>query len=132
MTTSTRPTGITILAALAAIGGVLDLLGGLLLFGLGGVVAVGASAGVGALVVVVGLALMVVGVLYLALSWGFWTLKPWAWILGAALAIISIVLSVLSFLSGGGITSLIISIIIPAVILYYLMRPEIQALFGRK
>jgi hypothetical protein len=132
MTVSSRPTGITILAALAAIGGVLDLLGGLLLFGLGGVVATAAGAGIGALAVVSGLALIVVGVLYLGLSYGFWMLKPWAWIVGAALAIVSIVVSVVGFIGGGSITSLIISIIIPAIILYYLTRPEIQAIFGRK
>ena len=90
-----------------------------------------AGAGLGALAVVSGLATLVTGVLALALSWGFWTLKPWAWILGVALAIIQIVLFVLSLVGGGGFYG-ILPAALAVVIIYYLMRPEIQALFGRK
>jgi hypothetical protein len=72
-----RPTGITILAILAGIGGVLGLLGGFALF-LGGTVLFGAA---GALF---GLAALALAALSLAFSWGAWTLQAWAWPLGVA------------------------------------------------
>jgi hypothetical protein len=126
----TRPTGITVLAILAAIGGVFALLGGLALIGLGGLAS---ASGVGGFAVIIGLLLLVLGVLQLVLAYGFWGLKPWAWTLGVGLQVASVVLSLLQFLNntGGGITSLIISIVISGVILYYLFQPHVKAAFGR-
>jgi hypothetical protein len=121
-TTSTRPTGITILAILAGIGGVLTALAGIALFVLGAV----AFGGLGALL---GLAFLAVAALYIAFCVGALQMKPWAWPLGIVGAAAGIVLSVLQLL--GGDVSQIISIAIGAGILYYLMRPEIKAAFGR-
>ena len=124
--------GITILAVLSAIGGVLTILGGIALIGLGGVA--GASSGSAALFwmgAICGLLLLVSGIASLAFAYGAWTLQPWAWTLGVALQIISLALSVLSIVGGGDISSQIISIAIAAIILYYLMQPTIKAAFGR-
>lgn len=129
---ATRPLGITILAVLAAIGGVFAILGGIALVGLMGVA--GASTGSPALFglgAVFGLVILVVGVAYIAFAYGAWTLKPWAWPLGVALAAISLLLSVLNIVSGGSIAGEIINIVIAAVILYYLFQANIKALFGR-
>ena len=85
MTMPTRPTGITILAVLSAIGGCLALLAGLFATVLGGAVgAATGSAAVGGLVSVLGLIAIVYGALSLAFAYGAWTLKPWAWNLGMA------------------------------------------------
>jgi hypothetical protein len=130
--TTARPMGITILAVLSAIGGVLTILGGIALIGLGGVA--GASSGSAALFgmgAIFGLLLLVSGIASLAFAYGAWTLQPWAWTLGVALQIISLALSVLSIVGGGDISSQIISIAIAAIILYYLMQPTIKAAFGR-
>ena len=129
---ATRPTGITVLAVLSAIGGVLGLLGGIALIGLGGVAA--ASTGTAAyfgLGAIWGVILLATAVASLAFAYGAWTLKPWAWPLGVALQVISLVLSALTVLSGGDITSQIISVVISAIILYYLFQPNIKAVFGR-
>jgi len=127
-----RPMGITILAVLSAIGGVLSILGGIALIGLGGVGA--ASTGQAALFgmgAIFGLLLLVSGIASLAFAYGAWTLQPWAWTLGVALQIISLALSVLSIVGGSDIASQIISIAIAGIILYYLMQPSIKAVFGR-
>ena len=124
--------GITILAVLSAIGGVLGLLGGIALVGLGGVAA--ASTGTAAyfgLGAIWGVLLLATAIASLVFAYGAWTLKPWAWPLGVALQVISLALSLLTILSGGDITGQIISIVISAIILYYLFQPSIKAVFGR-
>jgi hypothetical protein len=121
-TTQARPTGITILAVLAGVGGVLTALAGIALFVLGAV----AFGGLGALL---GLAFLAVAALYIAFCVGALQMKPWAWPLGVVGAAASIILSVLQLI--GGDVSQIISIAIGAAIIYYLMRPEIKAAFGR-
>jgi hypothetical protein len=120
-----RPTGITILAVLAAIGGVFGLLGGFGVLFVGGVVSSPA-------VVVLGLCALAYAALFIAFAYGAWTLKPWAWPLGVAVAIFGIVVAILQVLVGGSsIFSQIISVAIDGAILYYLNQPGIKALFGR-
>ena len=119
-----RPTGITILAILAGIGGVLGLLGGFALF-LGGTVLFGAA---GALF---GLAALALAALSLAFSWGAWTLQPWAWPLGVVLAAGSIIYALVLILGGSSIISQAITIILYGAVLYYLNQPGIKSLFGR-
>ena len=127
-----RPMGITILAVLSAIGGVLGILGGVALIGLGGLAATstGTAAyfGLGA---VWGILILASAVASLVFAYGAWTLKPWAWPLGVALQIIGLALSALSVISGGDISSQIISVVISLIILYYLFQPNIKAVFGR-
>jgi len=120
-----RPTGITILAVLAAIGGVFGLLGGFGVLFVGGVVSSPA-------VVVLGLCALAYAALFIAFAYGAWTLKPWAWPLGVAVAIFGIVVAILQVLLGGSsIFSQVISVAIDGAILYYLNQPGIKALFGR-
>lgn len=127
-----RPMGITVLAVLSAIGGVLGILGGVALIGLGGLAAASTgSAAFFGLGAIWGVLLLATAVASLAFAYGAWTLKPWAWPLGVALAIISLALSALTIISGGDISGQVISVVIQAIILYYLFQPSIKALFGR-
>jgi len=130
MTASTRPMGITILAILAAIGGVLGILGGLAVTLLGGVVAT-ATGGLGGLITIVGLVALVIGIAEVALAYGFWTIKPWAWMLGIGVSVASIVIALLYVVNGTSITNEIISVAVSGVIIYYLWQPSIKALFGK-
>src|SRR6476620_6077474 len=117
-----RPTGI---AVLAAIGGFFGLLGGFGVLFVGGVVSSPA-------VVVLGLCALAYAALFIAFAYGAWTLKPWAWPLGVAVAIFGIVVAILQVLLGGSsIFSQVISVAIDGAILYYLNQPGIKALFGR-
>lgn len=119
-----RPTGITILAILAGVGGVLGLFGGFVLLFAGTVV----FGGLGA---ILGLAALAYAALLISFAYGAWTLKPWAWPLGVAGSIFGIVLGVLYIIGGQSIASQALSIVVDGAILYYLNQPGIKALFGR-
>jgi hypothetical protein len=119
-----RPTGVTILAVLAIIGGVLGLLGSIAIIGVGGAV-------LGGMAVVLGLVGLVSSVLSLAFGIGAWTLKPWAWMLGVVAEGLSILMSVISIVSGQSVGSQLVSIVIAGAILYYLMTPTVKQAFGR-
>ena len=127
-----RPTGITILAVLSAIGGILGILGGIALFGLSGLAAgaTGTTAyfGLGA---IFGLIALASGIASLVFAYGAWNLLPWAWTLGVALQVISLILAALAIVGGGDIGSQVIGVVISAIILYYLFQPQIKAAFGR-
>ena len=142
--TQQRPTGVTILAILAFIGGALGILVGGLGTICGGVLGgLGAAAtreipnggqlvAVGFLAGLTGLSALVIGVLELITGFGFWTLKPWAWILGMIVSIVGIVLALFSaIVARGGLFGAIIPIVIYGVIIYYLFTPEVKKAFGR-
>ncbi len=135
-----RPTGVTILAILAAIVGILGLCASLALIGLGGVFGgilggrVGAGAGlfVGALGVFLGVITLVIALLELAFAYGAWNLRPWAWLLGIGTEVVAGLLAVIRLIDGrGSAGSEVISIAIAAIIVYYLMTPEVKRAFGR-
>jgi len=127
-----RPTGITILAVLFAIGGVLGILAGVALLGVG---AIAAGSGLGGLAAIFGIIALALGAAEIAEAYGLWTLKPWAWTLGIGLAIVSLAFIVLQAVLSGNIVdtlvSSIISIVIWGVVLWYLMQPQIKAALGR-
>ena len=122
-----RPTGVTILAVLAAIGGVFGILGGVALLGLGGLFA---AAGLGGFAFIFGLVLLVVGIADLAFAYGAWTLKPWGWQLGIVVSVAYVVVQVIQVVLGGDISGAIIGIVVSAVIIYYLNMPDIRRAFG--
>ena len=135
-----RPTGVTILAVLAAIVGVLALCGALALVGLGSILGgiagsrLGAGAGilVGSLGVIFGLFTLVIALLELAFAYGAWNLRPWAWMLGIVAQGISVVLGLVRLVDGRGIASgEIIGIVISGLIIYYLRTSEVKRAFGR-
>ncbi len=126
-----RPTGVTIIAVLAAIGGVFALIAGLALVGIGGAAAAGGAA-VGGLATIVGLLLLVYGVVALILAYGFWTLKPWAWTLGVGLEAAGIVINILQYINNSAnALGTVVSIAIAGVVLWYLFQPHVKAAFGR-
>jgi hypothetical protein len=123
-----RPTGVTILAVLAAIGGIFALLAGLALLGFGSFFA---ATGLGGLAFVFGLLILAVAVAELVFAYGAWTLKPWAWQLGIVFAVVSIIIAVVEVVLGyAAITSVVVSVVISAVIIYYLNTPDVRRAFG--
>ena len=125
-----RPTGVTIIAVLSAIAGVFGLLAGIALLTAGSVI--GAAAGLGGFVVVGALIVIAYSILSLVLAYGFWTLQPWAWPLGIGVEVLGIVQAVLQFMNDTRqLVSLIISLAIAGVVLWYLFQPHVKAAFGR-
>ena len=122
-----RPTGVTILAVLEFIVGIIALLGGL--GALVGSAALG-FAGRGMLSGVFGIfggVALIFGILALVVGWGMWTGREWAWIVGIVLAVLGLVSGVvqLAFFNA----SAILQILIDLLILYYLTRPHVKAFF---
>ena len=125
-----RPTGVTILAILAFVGGILSILGALTLLGLGGFLA---GAGFGGLAVFFGIYALVWGALALWIGWGFWQLRPSAWRWGIILMVIGAVITIVQIPLGysGGIASAAISVAIDLAVIYYLTTPAVRAAFGQ-
>lgn len=140
MSTAVRPQGVTIIAILAFIGGILGIVGGLgatILGGiLGGALAASGEAGAGMLggfFAVLGIGILGLGIAEVVVGWGLWGLKPWAWMVSVIVFIANIVVSLLFALAGNSLISIstLVGIAIPAIILYYLMTPPVKAAFGR-
>jgi hypothetical protein len=122
-----RPTGVTVLAIVAAIGGVLGILGSLALLGIGAVF----SAVGGSFAAVFGLLLLALSVAELAIAYGFWTAKPWAWTWGITLQAAGVIIALVEFALGyGSISNLVIDVVVAGIIIYYLNQPAIRSYFG--
>jgi hypothetical protein len=122
-----RPTGVTILAIVAAIGGVFGILASLALLGFGAVFAVVG----GGLAFIFGLVLLALSIAELAIAYGFWTAKPWAWTWGIVLEAASVVVGLVELVfSYGSFSSLVVDLIVAAIIIYYLNEPTIRSYFG--
>ena len=107
-----RPTGITILAALASISvvfGVIAMLGGL-----------GGASGA----LLIGAILTILGAVTV---YGLWNLRPWGWPLALVLWVLS-TLDALLLLANGTINT---NLIVGPLVVLYLMRADIRAAFGR-
>jgi hypothetical protein len=151
-----RPIGVTIIAILTIIGGILLLLSGVALVTLGVFVSVpvnttSASSSIGAQFIsvisaAVGGVLLAIGIGYIVMSYGLIKGKGWAWTITIILIIIGIVIQIVSTSVGSvfttsslhnannvssGIVGSIIGIAINIVILYYLYRPHVKAYFGK-
>jgi hypothetical protein len=125
-----RPTGVTIIAVLAAIGGVFGLLAGIALLAAGP--AVSSATGLGGLVTIAAWIVLAYSVLSLALAYGFWMLKSWAWPLGVGVEVLGIIQAVLQYLNDTRqLISLIVSLALAGFILWYLYQPHVKAAFGR-
>ena len=124
LTPSKRPLGITILAVLAAIGGLLSTIGSIVLLAAGD-----AGGGLAPILVLVTLAF---GVLYLVLAYGLWTLRSWAWMLGVGLMVASILVTILNVTQGLQYPiGALISAAISAAVLAYLFTPQVKIALGR-
>lgn len=125
MQKQSRPFGVTIIAILIIIAGVISLLIGI------GSVAIGPL--IGLVFVVTGAISLALGVAYLVMAYGLWKGKGWAWTISTIVLFIGIVIDIISLprRSAGDIVSSIVSVAINAVILYYLFRPHVKAYFGK-
>jgi len=143
-TQQSRPAGVTILAAIAFIAGIVDIAAGLANVAIGGGIwtDLGFGKTLDGVMTIVGLALAAVGVLGVVTGIGLLQERNWAWLitrLWASLCIIvglvSAGLSLLGDTITSGILATILGGLVPAiaavVVLWYLYRPEVRAAFGR-
>ena len=134
-----RPTGITIIAIIFIILGIVSFLWSGLVLGFGGLGAlfgglIGADqmAAAGASGAWSGFLGIFTGILQIVVGFGLLSMKKWAWIL----SMVAVGLSVLQGIFGmfnGGIFSFMcggLGLIIPVIILIYLLTANIRKLFG--
>ncbi|HOT03460.1 MAG TPA: hypothetical protein PK069_04715 [Methanolinea sp.] len=114
-----RPLGVTIVAILWIIGGLITLFGGI-----GFVVLFGEA--LGSLMEPFGVIYMILGILGIILGIGALSAWSWVWTGGIVITIIDLIMGFASFFSTG-----LISIVISALILWYLFRPDVKAYFGK-
>lgn len=134
-----RPLGITIIAALYIILGILSLLWSGLVFGVGGMTSmVGSLFGADAIAsygssnVWSGTFGVITAIVQITVAIGLFTLKRWAWYLAMVALGLTIIEGVIGIFGGGFFAFACggIGLIIPVVILIYLLRPHIREMFG--
>jgi uncharacterized membrane protein (DUF2068 family) len=124
-----RPLGVTIIAILAFINGLLGLcVPGLVIIG-GGIGAL-FSGGLGLIVVCGGLLLAAGPLVWLLVSYGAWNLRPWAWWAGMVATGITVIGVVVNIINGVGILQAVASAPLSIVIFIYLLLPDIRRVFG--
>ena len=147
---TSRPLGVTILAILNIISGIIMLVGGIgavtggamlpMMYPgtLSGVNVPGAAANnlsgistsvLGGGLIAVGAVLIALGIFSFVVAWGLLKGRGWAWTATVVLAIINIIVNAIS-LAGGNFAG-IVNIIISGIVLYYLYRPHVKTFFGK-
>jgi hypothetical protein len=158
-TPKSRPTGVTIIAILTIIGGAFSLIFGIGLVTLGAVLPTlppsvfnqsqlqgNLTAGqvpipsgtppmalqslLGGIGIAFGAVLVAIGIVSFIVAYGLLKGKGWAWTVTIILSIISIVWNAITIATAANFGG-IISIIISAIIIYYLYRPHVKAYFGK-
>ena len=132
MSSVKRPFGVTLLAVLHVIQAVVVFLIGVALVAVGEFVSrrlFGVPHLLREILWVIGGVLIIFGLLYLVLAYGLWTGKGWAWLISLILAGLGVLGSLLSLLRGGVVA--IITLLLDVLIIYYLIRPNVKAFFGR-
>ena len=151
-----RPIGVTVIAILAIIGGILLLFGGIAFVALAPIISQvnindnnnasnssfslninGTDVTIprnalflfGGFLGVIGGMLIVIGIAGFVVAWGLLIGKGWAWIVTIIVAIISIILNLILVMSGS--IESVLGLIIYGIIIYYLYRPGVKSYFGR-
>lgn len=110
----TRPLGITIIAIIAAIYGVIGVISGIVLL----------SSSVGP-----GVITLILGILELVLVWGLWTLQKWAFWATVVLEILALLNGVFAFMQrnvAGGVIDILLALI---VLIYLFADPNVRTAF---
>jgi hypothetical protein len=125
MSSKVRPTGVTILAILEIISGVIAIGIGIFFSALWGSMGMGMMMDFGgsAVMGLISSIIVALGAISFLMAWGLLKGKPWAWTITLILTIISLIFDLPSMN--------IIGLIIDIVILYYLFRPHVKAYFGK-
>ena len=123
MSTQIRPTGVTIIAVLEIISGIVAIAFGVSVGLMGSMGSMGSMSGLGVIIGALGWVVVVIGIVSFILAYGLLKGKSWAWNATLIFTIISLVFDLLSMN--------VIGLIIDIVILYYLFRPHVKAFFGK-
>jgi hypothetical protein len=113
-----RPLGVTIIAILAVLGGIGSLLSGLTVLAI-----------VPILGIILGGILIIIGLAYFAVAYGLWKGLSWAWVFTLLVSVIGIIVGIGSIVVGN--VGSLFHIMVNAIVIYYLYRPNVKAYFGK-
>src|SRR5256884_3284379 len=127
-----RPVGITILAVLEVLIGIVGLLASLLIIGFSALFATLPTVGplLGAIGLVIGGVVLFFSIIWLATGVGFLHGRGWSWTLGMIFSILSL-LGAIGALTIGLITGGVGGLVFWGLMLYYLTRTHVKAFFGK-
>jgi len=123
MSEKKRPTVVKILVLIVAIGSIIPILAGVMM--LTGGVAYEGYFMQELLSQIIPTYSVLVGVIGLVVAWGLWIGKGWAWILALIIFIIGIIMDLVTLPTG------IVGVVIDAIVLYLLMRPDTRRFCGK-
>jgi hypothetical protein len=125
-----RPVGVSIIAVLLGIQGALQIIYSLLLFVRAPQFII-SNAGVVAVVQVSPWGFLISGIVVLILTYGLWTLRPWAFWVTVIVEIINLIGGFVALFSYYYPWAVLLSMVIPAVILiYFLADSNVRAAFN--
>src|SRR5437660_650997 len=127
-----RPVGITILAVLEILIGIVGLLASLVIISFSALFSTLPTVGslLGAVGLIIGGVVLFFSVIWLATGVGFLHGKSWSWTLGMIFSILSL-LGAIGALTIGLITGGVGGLIFWGLMLYYLTRTQVKAFFGK-
>jgi hypothetical protein len=135
------PLGVIFLAFFALFGGIFSVLGGAALIGIAKSTNLSSATSrqvTGSQATLLGIVAIVSGVLALLFSIGAFRGAEWAWVLGVIAEIINLLSGIYQIIvgatkgnTGSAISNNIVGMVIGAIILIYLYRPNVKAYFGR-
>jgi uncharacterized membrane protein (DUF2068 family) len=114
-----RPLGITIIAVVLVVAGVIGIIAGI--FTLVGSFFVFYHPIAGMRVGFIGVTSILLGAIDLFVAWGLWTLKRWAFLVTVIIAALDILQALWALFSGVNFWSALFSIILPAIVLIYML-----------
>ena len=121
-----RPAGVTVIAVLALVIGIIDLLQGVRILGY----VVFGPATVFSNVSLTGWLTVLLGLLWIVVGGAFLSLRPWAWFLGVFVVAISLVEAFFGSLNGWQFGDMFMAMIIPVLILFWLQSDKVKSAFG--
>ncbi|MGZ5501733.1 MAG: DUF7144 family membrane protein [Nitrososphaeraceae archaeon] len=129
-----RPTGITIIAVLMIIGGLILLFTGITPLFLGPLISIDISdyqiSQLGLLITIGGLVLVGLGIASFIVSGGLLKGKGWARTITLIISIIAIIFAIISLISSEDLIH-ILEIIVYGIIIYYLYTRKVKLFFGK-
>jgi hypothetical protein len=132
--TQHRPTGITIIAILMIIGGVILIFTGITPLFLGPLISIDISdyqiSQLGLLITIGGLVLVGLGIASFIVSWGLLKGKGWARTITLIISFIAIIFAIISLISSEDLIH-IMEIIVYGIIIYYMFTKQVKLFFGK-
>jgi hypothetical protein len=131
--TQSRPTGITIIAILMIIGGLILLFTGITPLFFGPLISIdsdGSTNALGFIITIGGLTLVGLGIASFIVSWGLLKGKGWARTITLIISIIAIIFAIISLISSEDLIH-IMEIIVYGIIIYYMFTDKVQLFFVR-